>query len=121
MGRATEAARKRLHREPSATPVISADYCFLGLADKPEAERNETDSESITVLAMVEALSGHASAAAATRKGPDPYAVNAGSAFLKEIGYPRMVLQTDGEPAVESWADAVQREWPEAGKESRSS
>ncbi len=44
-GGATAAAHKPLRREPSATPVISADYCFLGLTAKPEAEREETDND----------------------------------------------------------------------------
>jgi hypothetical protein len=66
---------------------------------------------------MVDALIGHSSAAVATRKGPEPSTAKAGNALLKEIGYPGIVLQTDGEPSVKSWADAVQREWPKESKE----
>ncbi len=81
IGRASEAAYKRLNRETSATPVISADYSFLGLTDKPEAERMETGNACITVLVVVDAFSGCASAAAVTRKGPEPFAARVGSAL----------------------------------------
>ncbi len=87
------------------------------MTDKPKAERRETDNDSTTVFAMVDALSGQASATAVTRNGPESFGVKAGSAFLKVVGRPRMVLHTDGEPAVKSWADAVQREWPKEGNE----
>ena len=59
MGRATENAHKRLNREPSATPTIAADYCFLSLTDKPEAERKESDADNVTVLVTVDSLSGY--------------------------------------------------------------
>jgi hypothetical protein len=68
-------------------------------------------------LVLVDSLSGYTGATAVTRKGPEPFAVRAGSTFLKELGYPRMVLQTDGEPAIRGWAAAVQREWSTEGKE----
>ena len=57
-GRAVEDAHRRLFQEPPATPVIAADYCFLGLTDKPEAERREGDPDSLTVLVMIDGISG---------------------------------------------------------------
>ena len=67
-------------------------------------------------MVLVDSLSGYAGATAVTRKNPEPFAVRASSTFLKELGYPRMVLQTDGEPAIRGWADAVQREWSKESK-----
>ena len=52
-----EAAHRRLRREPAAASIISADYCFLGLTDKPEAERKEGDPDCVTVLVIVDSVS----------------------------------------------------------------
>ncbi len=52
-----EAAHRCLRREPAAASIISADYCFLGLTDKPEAERKEGDPDSVTVLVILDSAS----------------------------------------------------------------
>jgi hypothetical protein len=56
-GETVEAAHRRLRREPAAASIISANYCFLGLTDKPEAERKEGDPDSVIVLVKVDSVS----------------------------------------------------------------
>ncbi|CAK0858494.1 unnamed protein product [Prorocentrum cordatum] len=75
------------------------DYCFMGIDEK--------DSETATVLVIQDSASGYMGAAQVTSKGPSTYTGAFLSSFCDDVGYPRVTLQSDGEPAIVSLARAL--------------
>ena len=78
------------------------DYCFLGT--------EEAGSEMATSLIIRDSVSSYCGASLVRTKGPVPGAVAFLAAYLDELGYPRVQLQTDGEPAIVALAKAVIKE-----------
>ena len=90
-------------RVDNLTPVIQADYWFL------EGETRSI-STSRTFIVMVDTSSGAVHTNECLTKGPGcSYSVAAAKSFLMEIGHARIILQTDGEPAILAWAEEVRR------------
>ena len=54
-------------------------------------------------------VSSYTGAAVVPEKGPSPYAVAFLEKFLDEVCYPRVVSQTDGEPAILALGRALVR------------
>ena len=75
-------------------------------------ERKDGDLDEATVLVIFGAI-GCAMATRVPRKGPEPHFVQLASVSVKELGYPRTVLQIEGESAIKSGAETVQGEWCE--------
>ena len=78
------------------------DYCFLGT--------EEAGSEMATSLIIRDSVSSYCGASLVRTKGPVPYAVAFLSSYMDELGYPRVQLQTDGEPAIVDLAKALIKE-----------
>ena len=78
------------------------DYCFLGIDEK--------DSETATVLVIQDSVSSYMGAAQVTAKGPSSYTIAFVSSFIDEVGYPRVTLQSDGEPAIVALARSALKE-----------
>ena len=75
--------------EDSEIPVVSIDYFYYG----------EKDGES-TNLQVKDSKSKMTWATTIPTKGPDLFSVNFMLACLNETGYNRLILKSDGEPAM---------------------
>ena len=88
--RATYAKHSSVSRdEDSEIPVVSIDYFYYG----------EKDGES-TNLQVKDSKSKMTWATTIPTKGPDLFSVNFMLACLNETGYNRLILKSDGEPAI---------------------
>ena len=70
-------------------------------------------------LVMADCETTYATASVVPNEGQYLVSVGFGVLFLQELGHPRMVLMTDGEPSIIAWAAAVQREWAKEDTEQR--
>ena len=121
IGRGQESHHRRSQNEiDDATPVLAMDYCFLGTEEAAAAASSSstavastaagtasTTSEVATSLVIRDSLSSYCGASLVRTKGPVPYAVAFLSSYMDEVGYPRIQLQTDGEPAIVALARAL--------------
>ena len=103
-GRGQEAAHYKRHAQPSATPVLGADYCFFS------SRAEELPVDMSTSLVLVCYNTSYLGAAVVPQKGVHPFAVKTVMSFIDETGYSRMMWQTDGEPAIVALMRAVRRE-----------
>ena len=95
---------KQGHNIDAVLPVIQCDYGFL----TEPSPAGESSSEGTTVLFASCRASTNLFATVCSNKGPtDKYAVTAMASWLWELGHPRMILQCDGEPAIEAFVTAV--------------
>ena len=93
-GRGQEEQHRKRHPTLKHTPTLAMDYCFLAIDEK--------DAETATALVIKDEISSYTGAAVVTAKGPTPYSVSFLESFFDEVGYPRVILQSDGEPAITS-------------------
>ena len=103
-GRGQEAAHYRRVVEPSVVPVLAADYHFFS------ARAEELPVDTSTCLAMVCHNTSYLGAALVPQKGVHPHAVRAVQKFMDELGYVRVMWQTDGEPSIVALIRSVRRE-----------
>ena len=96
-GKAQAHEDQRGHTIDAILPVIQMDYFYAG------------DDETSTLgVAACDRASTSLFGSGATQKGPSClYAVRALAAWIRELGHPRVCLQSDGEPAILSYAAAV--------------
>ena len=86
-----------------ALPEISVDYCF---------PRGESGTESITVLVIKERKSQMVSATVVLQKGRwHEAAQNAVIDFIRKLGYKRVIIKSDQEPALIDLVKAVAENW----------
>ncbi|CAE6957274.1 RE1 [Symbiodinium sp. CCMP2592] len=98
-------------------PRVCLDYCFLGRALKGEVPKEAKTLETpmdeadglLPVLVMVDQETG-CTFSAVTAKGVNAYAVHVVVEMLKFLGRQRVILMTDGEPAIRSLAEAAAKQ-----------
>jgi hypothetical protein len=91
-GRARDHAHRRTNTE-SEFPIVSMDYAFLG---------REDEQMLATMLVMHEQPSGADAAIQVAEKGASDYAVAAVMHYLNWWGHAKIIIRTDGEPAIVS-------------------
>ncbi len=112
---------------PSSVNVVSLDYAFIGDKSVVEQEEEEKDEEeegeveedesggeksNLTVLAMRDRKHGYVCASVVPRKGDHPYTVHRVGYDLSNIlGYKRVILKSDQEPAIKKLKATVRREY----------
>jgi hypothetical protein len=94
-GRGQEEQHRRKHAPARPMPVLAMDYCFLAV--------DETVSGTATTLVMHVELSGYTGAAVVPEKGPSPDAAAFLDRHFDEVGYPRVILQSDGSRPSSRW------------------
>ncbi len=77
------------------------DYCFLAV--------DERDAETATRLVIRDEVSSYTGAAVVPEKGPSPYAAACLERYFDEVGYRRVISQSDGEPDIIALAKALVR------------
>ena len=85
-------------------PRISVDYMFMHHKQSPGEERGNP------ILILKDSKTKVVWARAVPQKGVCPYAVQRMVKDLKLLGHKRVVMKSDGEPAIVALKDAVKRE-----------
>ena len=102
-GRGREFKHATVEKASRGIPTISFDYAFMG--DKGEIsseEQADTEEGSIKVLVIRDSLSKALFAVAVPKKGVDEkgFSVAAVVDAVKWLGYVKVMLKTDNEPAI---------------------
>ena len=95
MGRARRSAFISVGDGPRATPTVSVDYAWLS-----------PDEGSPPLVVLHDSASGWVDAKAVSQKGPIGDAVAFLGGALRLLGYPRVSLHADREPAVQALLQA---------------
>ena len=94
-------------------PRLSMDYCFLGRALKGEVLKDAVSKDGLLpILVMVDQETG-CTFSAVVSKGVNPYSVHMVVELLKFLGFlgrQKVILMTDGEPAIKALAEAAARQ-----------
>ena len=98
-------------------PRLSMDYCFLGRGLKGEVPKDAVSLKTpvdekdglLPILVMVEQETGCTFSAVAS-KGVNPYSVHVVVEVLTFLGRQKVILITDGEPAIKALAEAAARQ-----------
>ena len=107
-GRGQEAKHLKVKADtqPPDTLVVQMDYLFIAADGSQTAQGRE----SVTVLVCVDDR-GAVEACVSTKKGPqDTYAIKVMAKFLDGLGAKKIILQTDGENAIQSVARRMAKE-----------
>ena len=89
-GRGSDNPHRRLYGELAAPPVVACDNNVLSVAGGGD------NSNIVTSIVMVDCETTYATASVVPYIGPETFPVRFGLLFLQDLGYPRMVLKTDG-------------------------
>ena len=110
--------------KPCGVPVVSIDYAFIGKKPATAAEESleaggsdeeeevGKDGKTLTVLVLRDRQSKYVTASVVPRKSDHPYTVHrVGQDIACVLGYKRVILKSDQEPAIKKLKAAVRREW----------
>ena len=95
-GRAIGQPRRTRSEEQKArslVPTVALDYAFMSRSD-------EEEERAKPILVIKDEKTQMVRATFVPAKGRDPYAIKYTTAFLRSLGYKRVVLKSDGEPAI---------------------
>ena len=92
---------------PGTIPIISIDYAFMGTGQEDD-EGNQNP-----ILVMKDDTTRTMSAHMMPRKGPDEHAVKRMQQDIKNLGYRRIIIKSDQEPAILALKEEVRRSMSE--------
>ena len=81
--------------------MVSIDYMFMEEKQKREEEKG------MPILVMVDEKTGMRFASVVPQKGRDGYAIERLRRDLGLLGHKRLVLESDGEPAIKAFKEAL--------------
>ena len=91
--------------DPDAPPKVCFDYCYMcGSGGKQSTQQQEKVKPILSVKVSKCKTAG---ASVVKQKGTDPYSVSFLTGFVKELGYKRVIFQSDGEPAIVALSEAA--------------
>ena len=90
-------------RARNLVPTIVLDYAFMSRSD-------EDDERLRPILVMKDERTQMVAATFVDSKGATPYAVKFAAAFLKNLGYRKVVMKSDGEHSIVALKEAAARE-----------
>ena len=85
-------------------PVVSMDYMFMG------DQQSREEETGMPILVMKDRKSKTIRARVVPAKGRQEYAIKRCSLDLKGLGHRKIILKSDGEPAIKALKDAVKGE-----------
>ena len=92
-------------KDEQQVPIISVDYMYMKSSDQ-----EETKEEGQPIMVMKDRKSKFITAHVIEEKGENPYAIKRLGQDIGMLGYNRIVLKSDGEPAIVALKAAVKRE-----------
>ena len=109
MGRSDgNAHRKSKNHDQQEVTTVSCDYGYM-TSEVKQGEKEEDESGN-PILFMVDRKSGKINAHVMPQKGLHPYAVKRVVQDIKLLGYSRINLKSDQEPAIRALLGAVKNE-----------
>ena len=100
-GKAVSDPHQKKMEGPGSVPVISIDYAFMGLG------QHEDDGSQNPILVMEDDTTKVITAHMMPRKGPDEYATSRIAQDIRGLGYRKIILKSDQEPAIVALKDSV--------------
>ena len=94
--------KKQLHDEEQEVPTISLDYAFMN--------SKESEEEAQPIIVLKDRRSGTIKAHMVEEKGVNAYAIKRVGQDLGLLGYKRIILKSDNEPAIRALKEAVKTE-----------
>ena len=88
--------QQKAEDKSQSIPTLGIDYFYFG-----------KDEEGLPHLQVRDGHSGMSWASPVPAKGNDPFAVNFMLGVLDEVGYKRLVLKSDNEPAIKALKSSV--------------
>ena len=105
---------------PSEVPIVSIDYAFVnenGEERKKRKERErrgdaeaEGESRGMPMIVLYDSESKYIAAEIVPEKGANEYSVRRMAQIVNRLGYRRVILKSDQEPAIIALKSAVKRE-----------
>ena len=106
MGKGVNSAHFKTNREEEqSVTTVSMDYAFMTNDDVKDSEQGY-----MPILVMLDRNTGKLNANVVPTKGINPYAVKKAVQNINLLGYSKIVLKCDQEPAIVSLRDAIKRE-----------
>ena len=99
--------RKQLGQEDQEIPVISIDYAYLGDA------KREDETKVQPIIVIKDRKKGTIKAHMLEEKGVNAYAIKRVGQDIGLMGYKKIILKSDNEPAIIALKSAVKTERPE--------
>ena len=100
----------------NGVPMVSMDYMFM--TSKHKGNKDEVkdedcadqDEKGLPILVISDHETGMTFASVVQKKGAHPYSVLRVCNDLALLAHPKLILKTDGEPAIQALKEAVQAE-----------
>ena len=96
---------KESHEENSV-PTVHVDYMFMNSSDDKQDE--DSSDQGMPILVMHDDKTGMTFSTVVPQKGVHPYASVRVSNDLSILGHEKIILKSDGEPAIKALKEAVQ-------------
>ncbi len=108
MSKGRERPHRRLEEQDGDIPIITCDYSFLSFDKAEEARHQPVDGKTPTVLCAADRRSGACFSVQVLTKGPSVrYGPKAFAQWIDRLGYKRVRLRCDPEPALKAAARAT--------------
>ena len=101
-GKAKAAYHNMKAKGPEDISVVSMDYMYM--------ETAESDDRGMPILVTKDRTTGWTSARVVPKKGKHPYAVKGVMQDIEWMGYKKVILKSDQEPAILEVKDIIKKE-----------
>ena len=99
--------KKDDQKEENSLPTVHMDYMYMK-SEKKEEVTDEEEHDSMPILVMCDQKTDMMFSSLVPKKGAHAYAIMRVCNDLSLLGHERVVLRSDGEPALRSLKEAVQ-------------
>ncbi len=103
-GRAEAYGHRKREKEQGEVPTIGVDYMHM------HSEQEREEEKGMPVIVMRDGTTRMVMAKVVPSKGVNNYAVEVAKKFVEQLGYGRVVLRSNNEPAILALKEAVRRE-----------
>ena len=102
-GKSKSSAHKDKEGRENTVPVVSVDYMYMETGEDREAK-------GMPIMVVKDRESRWVAARVVPKKGRDPHAVRELGRIIGYLGYKRVILKSDQEPAIKDMKEAVRAE-----------
>ena len=99
--------RRREPEEDNAVPSVHIDYMYMK-SQRTGDQEEEDDQESMPIMVLSDQKTEMTFSSLVPKKGVHAYAIMCVCSDLSYLGHERIVLRSDGEPALRSLKEVVQ-------------
>ena len=103
-GKASSYGHPRNENDKGDIPKVCIDYMYM------HSQQEKEEEKGMPILVMKDERSKMVTARVVKAKGKDPWAIGRLKYDIELLGYKKIVLRSDGEPAIVALKEAVRRE-----------